>query len=224
MVLPVKRDLDESPGQQEQTAVRVGRSRAMPSHEAATRALDAAEELFYARGVHSVGMDEIRDRSGVPLKRLYQLFSSKETLLVSVLERRDMWWHERLSAYVNRVQGPEARILAVFDWLGEWFAEPGFRGCAWINTAGELGAVSPTVAEQARRHKTKFKTYLGQLVSAADLPPGLTDQLALLAEGAMADGGIFATSSSATPARVAAATLIQAARGKPTEPASTRRR
>jgi AcrR family transcriptional regulator len=224
MVLPVKRDLDKSPGRHEQTGVLVGRSSATQSGDAVGRVLDAAEELFYARGVQSVGMDEIRDRSGVPLKRLYQLFSSKETLLVSVLERRDTWWHERLGAYVDRVQKPEARILAVFDWLGEWFAEPGFRGCAWINTTGELGAVSPKVAEQARRHKTTFKTYLGQLVAAAGLPPGLTDELALLAEGAMADAGIFTTAASATPARAAAATLIQAARDKPARTASTRRR
>jgi hypothetical protein len=84
--------------------------------------------------------------------------------------------------------------------------------------------VSPRVAEQARRHKTAFKTYLGQLVANAGLPPGLTDQLALLAEGAMADAGIFATPTSATPARAAAASLIQAARGKPAQPTSTRRR
>lgn len=214
MVLSVKYDLGKNVGRKGQTAERVRRPGEPQSADAANRALDAAEELFYARGVQSVGMDAVRDRSGVPLKRLYQLFSSKEILVVSVLERRDTWWHERLSAYVNRVQEPEARILAVFDWLAEWFAEPGFRGCAWINTTGELGAVSPAVADQARRHKTTFKTFLGQLVAGAGLPQGLSDQLALLAEGAMADAGIFATPASATSARAAAAILIRAARAE----------
>jgi AcrR family transcriptional regulator len=178
-----------------------------------SRVLDAAEALIYARGVQSVGMDEIRDRSGVPLKRLYQLFSSKEKLVVAVLQRRDTRWHERLSSHADRVEDPEARVLAVFDWLGEWFAEPGFRGCAWINTNGKMGAVSAAVAEQARRHKATFKHYLGQLVADAGLPPELTGQLALLADGAMADAGIFATPASAAQARAAAETLIHAARG-----------
>ncbi|MDI5907056.1 TetR family transcriptional regulator, partial [Streptomyces sp. 12257] len=46
----------------------------MDSAVARERALDAAEELFYGRGIQSVGMDDIRGASGVSLKRLYQLF------------------------------------------------------------------------------------------------------------------------------------------------------
>ena len=87
-----------------------------------------------------------------------------------------------------------------------------------------MGAVSPAVAQQARRHKATFKRYLGQLVAEAGLQPGLTEQLALLADGAMADAGIFATAESASRAREAAETLIQAARGKPRHRGSTRRR
>jgi hypothetical protein len=52
---------------------------------------------------------------------------------------------------------------------------------------------------------------LGQLVADAELPPGLADQLSLLAEGAMADFGIFAAPSSSWTARAAGATLMQAA-------------
>jgi AcrR family transcriptional regulator len=224
MVLPVKQDRGDSPDRPGPGGRPLIGSSAAPSDDAVSRALDAAEELIYARGVQSVGMDDIRDRSSVPLKRLYQLFSSKENLVVAVLERRDTRWHERLSRYVHRVRDPEARVLAVFDWLGEWFAEPGFRGCAWINTNGEMGAVSPAVAQQARRHKATFKRYLGQLVAEAGLQPGLTEQLALLADGAMADAGIFATAESAGHARVAAETLIQAARITRAQPPPTRRR
>ncbi len=47
---------------------------------------------------------------------------------------------------------PEERIAAVFDWLHEWFSEPDYRGCAFINAFGEMGAVSPEVAARARHH------------------------------------------------------------------------
>ena len=38
-------------------------------------------------------------------------------------------------AYMDRAQAhsrpcPDERVLAVFDWLHQWFGEPGFRGCA----------------------------------------------------------------------------------------------
>src|SRR5215831_3143062 len=167
--------------------------RAMDDDAARTRLLDAAEELFYARGIQAVGMDAIRDASGVPLKRLYQLFPGKEQLVEAYLERRDVSWRGRLASYVQRASCPRQRILAVFDWLHEWASEPGFRGCAWINGYGELGSVSPAVAAQARRHKEAFLAYLHGLVTAADLAEPITDSLYLLAEGAVVSAAIFQT-------------------------------
>lgn len=134
------------------------------------QALDAAEELFYGRGIQTVGMDDIRGASGVSLKRLYQLFPAKERLVEAYLERRDVRWRQRLAEHVDRHGEPEERILAVFDWLGQWFAEPGFRGCAWINSYGELGTTSPVVTAQVTAHKEAFKDYLRGLVADAGLP------------------------------------------------------
>jgi AcrR family transcriptional regulator len=177
--------------------------------------LDAAEALFYERGVQSVGVDDVRTAAGVSLKRLYQLFPAKDRLVVGFLERRDARWRGRLADFVaaraEAGAGPSDRILAVFDWLGEWFAEPGFRGCAWINSYGELGGVSPDIALLARAHKTAFRSYLGGLVADAALPADLTDGLLLLAEGAMVTAGIFNTPAPARSARRAAEALIAAA-------------
>lgn len=176
--------------------------------------LDAAERLFYGRGVQAVGIDDIRGEAGVSLKRLYQLFPSKDHLVVAFLERRDARWRGRLAEYVEtRARGgaaPPERILAVFDWMGEWFAEPGFRGCAWVNSSGELGGVSDAVAGLARTHKAAFRRYLAGLVAEADLRPQLTDELLLLAEGAMVTAGIFRTTEPAAHARRAAETLMGA--------------
>src|SRR5213592_2397281 len=157
----------------------------MDSAVARERALDAAEELFYGRGIQAVGMDDIRGASGVSLKRLYQLFPAKDQLIEAYLKRRDLRWRERLAAHVERREDPEERILAVFDWLRLWFGEPDFRGCAWINAYGELGAASPRVAAQVRAHKHAFRGYLADLVTDAELPAALAGQLFLLAEGAM---------------------------------------
>ncbi|HEY4461765.1 MAG TPA: TetR/AcrR family transcriptional regulator [Streptosporangiaceae bacterium] len=182
----------------------------MDEEAARTRLLDAAEDLFYARGIQSVGMDEIRDASGVSLRRVYQLYPAKEQLVEAYLDRRDVSWRARLAAYVDRRPAPE-RILAVFDWLQDWFSEPGFRGCAWINGYGELGATSEVVATQARRHKEAFRQYVRALAAAGGLPSSVGDEVYLLAEGAMVTAAIFGTPGAAAQGRAAAARLVAAA-------------
>lgn len=194
----------------------------MDSAVARDRALDAAEDLFYARGVQSVGMDELRGASGVSLKRLYQLFPAKEQLVAAWLARRDERWRGRLAAHVAGRRDPRERIPAVFDWLEEWFGEDGFRGCAWINAHGELGATSALVAEQVRAHKEAFRGYLASLVDDAGLPAALTGPLFLLAEGAMVTAGITGSTRPAAEARDAARALMAAGgRGGLSRPSPT---
>lgn len=191
----------------------------MDSAAARERVLDAAEELFYGRGVQSVGMDEIRTASGVSLKRLYQLFPAKEQLVEAYLERRDGRWRERLAAYVEGERDPVRRILAVFDWLEGWFAEDGFRGCAWINAYGELGATSALVAAQVAAHKQAFRDYLATLVARAGLPAAPAGPLFLLAEGAMVTAGIEHGTRPAAEAREAARVLLTTAAATRENPA-----
>ncbi|OQR60427.1 TetR family transcriptional regulator [Streptomyces maremycinicus] len=180
----------------------------MDSATAREQALDAAEKLFYARGVQAVGMDDLRGASGVSLKRLYQLFPAKEQLVEAYLERRDVRWRGLLAQSVARREDPRERILAVFDWLAQWFGEPDFHGCAWINAYGELGATSERVAGQVRSHKRAFREYLGALVADAGLPDALTGPLFLLAEGAMVTAGIDGGTAPAAEAREAARLLL----------------
>jgi AcrR family transcriptional regulator len=180
---------------------------------ARTRLLDTAEDLFYARGIQAVGMDDLRGGSGLSLKRLYALYPAKEQLVEAYLRRRDLRWRGALAAFVAEVHDPEGRILAVFDWLGTWFREPGFRGCAWVNGHGELGATSEVVARAAREHKQAFADYLTGLVAAANLPTTLAPQLFLLAEGAMVSAGILGDPRQADHARAAAESLMARSAG-----------
>jgi AcrR family transcriptional regulator len=184
----------------------------MVADTAHAQVLDAAEELFYGRGIHAVGMDDVRTQAGVTLRRLYQLYPSKSELVEGYLDRRDDRWHAQLEAHVERRSDSVERLLAVFDWLGTWFAEPGFRGCAWINGFGELGGDSQAIVRRARAHKRRFRRVIARLVAAAGLPAALTDELMLLAEGAMVTAGIFSTRAPAAHAKRAAAVLIEAAR------------
>ncbi|RKE17670.1 TetR/AcrR family transcriptional regulator [Streptomyces sp. TLI_171] len=171
--------------------------------------LDAAEALFYEKGIRAVGMDEVRAASGLPLKRIYRLHPAKDDLVVAVLRRRDERWRGRLVAAVEAEGDPRRRLLAAFDWLAGWFAEPGYRGCAWINAFGELGPASPAVLAEVRAHKEAFHGHLAEWSRAA----GLADPapVRLLAEGAIVTAAISGDPAPAGQARVAVEAMLAAA-------------
>jgi len=173
--------------------------------------LAAADRLYYARGIQAVGMDELRTESGVSLKKLYALFPSKETIVEQVLRRRNLAWTAGIVALADQHPDPRGKLLAIYDFLAEWFVEDDFRGCAFINSFGELGASAPSVAEAARAHKSSFQQYVAGLVLDAGAPASLGPQLVLLAEGAQTTAAILQSPDAAADARAAAAVLIDAA-------------
>ena len=61
-------------------------------------------------------MDQIRDDSGVSLKRLYRLFPAKEQLAEAALRRRDAAFHGARGARRGGAD-PRGALLGVFDFL-----------------------------------------------------------------------------------------------------------
>ncbi len=182
----------------------------MDVDEARVKLLDAAEELFYERGIQAVGIDELRAGAGISLKRLYQVFPAKQQIVEAYLLRRDGRWRARLAEYV--ADHPDDPIPAVFDWLREWFAEPGFRGCAFVNSFGELGSTEPGIADVVRAHHTAVREFLAGLVAELDVtdPEELTDQLWLLLVGSSTGAAITGDPALADRARRAAQSLVKA--------------
>lgn len=171
----------------------------------------AADRLFYTRGIQAVGMDQVRTTSGISLKKLYSLFPSKDELLVAVLQHRTAEWDAGIAAAADTQATPRGKLLAIYDFLNGWFRQDDFRGCAFINSFGELGAVSPRVASVAREQKARFQRYVARLVDEAGAPASLAPQLAILAEGAQTTAAISGTPDAAAHARAAAVVLIDAA-------------
>lgn len=183
----------------------------MDDEETTHRVLDAAERLFYEQGVQAVGMDAVRTASGVSLKRLYLCFASKQELVVATLRRRDERWRYSLAGSVaERAREPRERVLAVFDWLHDWFGEPGFRGCAFLNSAAEVGPAWPAVTEVARQHRESLHRYLAELAAGIPVnePRRVATRLQLLLDGAIASAAINGDPTAASHAREAAETFL----------------
>src|ERR1700754_3022130 len=94
------------------------------------RILAAANELFYREGVNTVGIDRVIERAGVAKASLYNTFGSKEELIRAYLASRHDARCARMTEKLERYDTPRARLLGVFDVLGELFVESNFRGCA----------------------------------------------------------------------------------------------
>lgn len=184
----------------------------MDAEQQRAAVLEAAEKLFYGKGIQAVGMDEIRTAAGVSLKAIYKLFPSKDVLVAEVLAIRDQRWTNGLHKYVDAATDPRSKVLAIFDWLDEMFAEQDFRGCSFINSYGELGATSPTVAEAAQHNKSCYQDELTSLVVDAGLPERVAIQIGLLTEGALTTAAILGPDGVVDGAREAAQVLIGAQR------------
>ena len=116
---------------------------------------------------------------------------------------------------MDPVNVPE-RPVAVFDWLADFYARGGERGCGFLNAAAEL----PDAADPARRVVTSEKDWLVALFArlAADAglkkPARLASQLLLLVDGVggrILVGGPEAAARAVADARAAAIVLIAAA-------------
>src|SRR6201995_561026 len=91
------------------------------------RLLDAADELFYAEGVQTVGIDRIIERAGVAKASLYNSFSGKEELVAAYRGAPPERIRARVPAAIAKAAEPRAQILAVFDSQAQAIATTGFH-------------------------------------------------------------------------------------------------
>lgn len=171
--------------------------------------LDAAEKLFYERGYQAVGMDALRSESGLSLKRIYAQYPGKDAIAVAMLDRRDRRWRGQLEGFVNSQADPARRPRAIFDWLSDWLSVEGYRGCAWINAYGELGANSPAVADAVRRHKQHLRDFIDRIVADAGGSSATGAAIFLLLEGCLVTSGITGNTEAVEHARNAAALMLE---------------
>jgi AcrR family transcriptional regulator len=165
--------------------------------------------------VHTVGIDRVIERAGVAKATLYNAFGSKDELIRAYLARRHQSRRDRVNRAVAADHGtPRDRILGVFDVLGETFAEPGFRGCAFMNASAEArpGSTVEQVCDESRAWVRSVFVDLARQAGAPD-PERLGSQLVLLYDGATVGARMDRNPGISSIARDTASTLVDAAIG-----------
>ena len=150
--------------------------------------LDTAARLFYERGVHEVGMDELVRETGLGKATVYRLFATKDQLISAYLHRLSTNILESIDTTVASHPGDAAGALdAVLDAVEADVRRPGFRGCAFNNASIEFDDPEHPARVAARGHRAALWELLGAV--AGTLPGAragsdLGTELAALIDGA----------------------------------------
>ena len=178
------------------------------------RLLAAANELFYAEGIHTVGVDRIIEHAGVSRASFYNNFDSKEQLIHTYLIGRHESTVSRLSDATAEHDDPRQRILAVFDAQAALCRQPEFNGCAFVAASTEAPS-GGTIESDTTAFRTWVRTLLTDLARQAGAtdPDLLGRQLHLLYDGAALSARMDHDPGIATSSRSAVELLLEAALG-----------
>jgi AcrR family transcriptional regulator len=173
------------------------------------RLLAAAAELFYKEGVNSVGIDRVIERAGVAKASLYSNFESKDDLIRAYLDQRQEARQARIQKKLAAFTEPRDKLLAIFDVLGEVFAQPDFRGCAFLRASAEMrsGNGARNACDDYRKWVRALFADLAKEAGAAD-PAELAGQLVLLYDGASVSAQMDRAPRAAALARSVAEQLL----------------
>ena len=184
----------------------------MTTDEARQAVLRAADELFYARGITGVVMADVRDASGVSMRRLYMMYPSKRDLVAGWLTERHETWMAWFTTTVERYIAAGADpVMATFDAIADWVTAPGYRGCAFINTLAEANEIDDTHRTIIAAHKTDLIEHLANLTSRGHprAPAWLPAALGVIVDGAVVQCTIFANPEPLNAARSAVHQLLE---------------
>ncbi|WP_399940245.1 TetR/AcrR family transcriptional regulator [Streptomyces sp. BBFR25] len=172
---------------------------ARPTSAARARLLGTATKIFYAEGIHSVGIDRITAEAQVTRATLYRHFAGKEDLVLAYLDQADRGIRGQVAAAVGSTPSAAGQVRAVARSIVEGIRSPGFRGCAFLNAVAEYPDPAHPVHRAVLAHRQWFLDTVTELLarvgdndSDSDVTADAAGRhLVMLRDGAMAAGCLF---------------------------------
>jgi len=156
--------------------------------EARSRLLNTALRIFYAEGIHAVGIDRIVEQAQVTRATLYRHFLGKEELVVAYLNEVDAAM--RAQAAQAREDDPAGTLRALARAIAQGIRSPEFRGCAFLNAAAEYPEPDHPVHQAVLAHRQWFHETVTELftqIRETTAEPAAR-HFVMLRDGAMAAG------------------------------------
>ena len=157
--------------------------------EARERLLRTASGLFYAKGIHAVGIDEIISRARVTRATFYRHFPSKDDLIVQYIRTTDQGIRDAVAVATDKPTSADSGVRALADFVASQIKTPGFRGCAFLNAAAEYPDVENPIHQAILAHRSWFyETALHAFGRVTDRAPLAAAHFVMLRDGAFVEG------------------------------------
>lgn len=191
---------------------RSSRAPTLPREERERRVLDTAAELFYSRGVHEVGMDELVRATGLGKATVYRLFSTKDELIGAYLRRLASEILAAIDAEIDRhTDRPCDALDAILSAIEQDVGRSTFRGCAFNNASIEFPDPGHPARAVARDYRVQLHRRLVALAEQARPGEGerLGAQLALIVDGMYVNAAHLGAAGPAAAGPALAAALLR---------------
>ncbi|MET8085844.1 helix-turn-helix domain-containing protein [Micromonospora sp. NPDC005197] len=162
---------------------------ARPS-EARLRLLRTAIRIFYAEGIHSVGVDRIIAEAKVTRATFYRHFPSKDDLILAYLRKVHQLERGMVDEAIAANRSPVDPLLAIAGSIAQNIQSPGFRGCAFLNAAAEYPDTNHPVHQELTAHRQWFLDTITMLMAQVheETADPAARHFVMLRDGAMAAG------------------------------------
>jgi AcrR family transcriptional regulator len=161
--------------------------------EARLRLLTTAARIFYAEGIHAVGVDRLVAEAKVTRATFYRHFPGKEDLVLAYLREVDRMDRAVVDAAIAANPSPVDGILAIAGSIAQGIRSSGFRGCAFLNAAAEYPDTTQPVHQEIIAHRQWFLDTLTMVMARVhgETADPAARHFVMLRDGAMAAGCLF---------------------------------
>ncbi|OAZ99917.1 TetR/AcrR family transcriptional regulator [Halomonas sp. G11] len=121
------------------------------------RIIETASRLFFRQGYCSTGINQIISESGVAKASFYSHFPSKELLALAWLGQREERWLMQFKERIAQHESADKRITGMYSMWYDQIREEGYRGCGFINMAGEFSDEESPIRALVRDHKERVR-------------------------------------------------------------------
>ncbi|MCX8957649.1 TetR/AcrR family transcriptional regulator [Erwinia psidii] len=109
--------------------------------------INSSMVLFNREGYQAPTIDKITEASGVSKMTFYRYFPDKESLIITVLEKKRAQFINELKEITEAESEIKNKLFAIFRYYNSWFYTPEFNGCMFNRAVVEFGDGSPVLKE-----------------------------------------------------------------------------
>ncbi|MGW3966892.1 TetR/AcrR family transcriptional regulator [Amycolatopsis sp. NPDC005003] len=153
------------------------------------RLLATAARLFYAEGIHAVGVERLVSEAAVTRATFYRHYPTKDDLVAAYLAETSRQIRAAVAA-ARAGRPPREALAETMAVVGDATCGPDFRGCQFLNAAAEYPDPESRVRQVIDDHRQWFFDVLREEVATLGHPEPdhAARVLVLLRDGALHGG------------------------------------